>query len=453
MANPSGYVVILSKDRLEKFRETVEYESHFEEPVAEFEHSRNLPLVCFIINDQAITHIASGRRGSRAGTGLRRLNLFNIEELPEPISLTNLVEALLPRNKAHVKNRFRHGGLLAHRSFVAVIEAIRAIETQSIPLIERYSVARSERISRFSPEVKANLAREKEALLTALSIAGMSRDIIQEWVPSEEMPSSFLDGLPNARLREDQMIINDMQKIPGFSFEKMTIAGAAVFHSQTERLTVVHANRLPLEMQTGTDLVYFNETFQSFIMVQYKAMDHEPNNNGVSEAVFRLPGKNLAEEIARMEAMISSFKACVPNSSYNGFRLSENPFFLKLCPRLVFNPDDAGLVPGMYIPLDYWKLLEQSEHLQGARGGRRVTFENVGRYLDNTAFTTFVAKAWIGTTPSQSALLIAIIRETIESGRAVTVAVKSKPEHKETTAQPAPLPTFGEALRSGQSAP
>ena len=35
------------------------------------------------------------------------------------------------------------------------------------------------------------------------------------------------------------------------------------------------ANRLPLEQQTGADLIYFHEKYRSFVMVQYKAMERE----------------------------------------------------------------------------------------------------------------------------------------------------------------------------------
>ena len=48
---------------------------------------------------------------------------------------------------------------------------------------------------------------------------------------------------------------------------------------------------------------------------------------------------------------IKSSQACDPD----GYRLSENPFFLKFCPRVVFNPDDKGLFKGIYLPLDLWK--------------------------------------------------------------------------------------------------
>src|SRR5690606_35783714 len=105
---------------------------------------------------------------------------------------------------------------------------------------------------------------------------------------------------------------------------------------------------------------------------------------------------------------------------------TDNPFFLKLCPRLVFNPDDVGLVPGMYLPLDYWKLLENDPGIKGPKGGLRITYDNAKRHLDNTAFTTVVSKAWVGTTPSQSQVLQDVIRATLGTGKAVAIAIKPK---------------------------
>ena len=175
-----------------------------------------------------------------------------------------------------------------------------------------------------------------------------------------------------------------------------------------------------------TDLIYFNETYQSFVMVQYKAMEREDRHNRPAEAVYRLPDAQLKEEIDRMDDVLDALKACAPNTGIGGFRLTENPFFLKLCSRLIFNPDDVGLVPGMYLPLDYWKLLEKDPGIQGPKGGLRITYDNAQRHLDNTAFTTVVSKAWVGTTPSQSQVLQDVIRTTLETGKAVAIAIKPK---------------------------
>lgn len=428
MAKASGFAVSLSKDRMDTFLECVAEERAFAEPVADFQHSRTTPLVCFVVNAGKLTHIGLGRRGVRAGTGLSRLNIDKVEELAEPLSVRKLLNRLPKRNAASVRKRFQSGGLLTDKGFTAVVETIRQIAPQASTLLDRFSQARTERIRRLSERARDNLAQQKEALLTALSIAGLSRDPVQEWAPSDETPASFLDGLPSVRLREDPMVVNDLQNLPGFEVIKTYPYGAAVFESEasSERLTVILANRLPLEEQTGTDLIYFNETYQSFVMVQYKAMEREDRRVGPAEAVYRLPNAQLKEEIDRMDTVLSALTACAPNTGIGGFRLSENPFFLKLCSRLVFNPDDVGLVPGMYLPLDYWKLLESDPGIQGPKGGLRITYDNAQRHFDNTAFTTVVSKAWVGTTPSQSQVLQDVIRATLATGKAVAIAIKPK---------------------------
>ena len=428
MAKVSGFAVSLSKDRMDTFLECVAEERAFAEPVADFQHSRTTPLVCFVVNAGKLTHIGLGRRGVRAGTGLSRLNIDKVEELTEPLSVRNLLNRLPKRNAASVRKRFQSGGLLTDKGFTAVVETIRQIAPQASTLLDRFSQARTERIRRLSERARDNLAQQKEALLTALSIAGLSRDPVQEWAPSDETPVSFLDGLPSVRLREDPMVVNDLQNLPGFEVVKTYPYGAAVFESEetSERLTVILANRLPLEEQTGTDLIYFNETYQSFVMVQYKAMEREDRRDGPAEAVYRLPDAQLKEEIDRMDVVLGALKACAPSTDIGGYRLIENPFFLKLCSRLVFNPDDVGLVPGMYLPLDYWKLLEKDPGIRGPKGGLRITYENAKRHFDNTSFTTVVSKAWVGTTPSQSQVLQDVIRVTLEMGKAVAIAIKPK---------------------------
>lgn len=71
-------------------------------------------------------------------------------------------------------------------------------------------------------------------------------------------------------------------------------------------------------------------------MVQYKAME-----KGTDQHEFRwTTGDQFCEEIARVEAIVAQLKAIPPSADPDGFRFSDNPFFLKFCPRVVFNPDD-----------------------------------------------------------------------------------------------------------------
>jgi len=272
--------------------------------------------------------------------------------------------------------------------------------------------------------VRRAFAAQKEAVNTALGIAGIDRSVLLRWTPGGE-PKSLLDGLTEVKVREDQMIYNDLLvPFEGFRALQPSIVGAVRFASDDVRLEVMVANRTPLEMQTGADLVYFNATYESFVFVQYKVMEKEWGSGGVPEAIYRLPNAQLAAEIGRMDALLERVKSAAEPTDRHGFRLQDNPFFLKLCPRLIFNPDDVSLTPGMYLPLEQWRFIEKDSDLVGARGGRVVSYRNIGRYLHNTGFSDLVRDAWIGTTPQQSAILGPLIQTVLSEGKAVVLAVK-----------------------------
>jgi len=79
----------------------------------------------------------------------------------------------------------------------------------------------------------------------------------------------------------------------------------------------------------------------------------------------------------------------------------------------------------MYLPLDLWKCLATHPATQGPRGGRLLTYYNEGRKLTNSEFVTLIANAWIGTTVLQSAVLEQAARSVLETGKTVTLAVKT----------------------------
>lgn len=70
-------------------------------------------------------------------------------------------------------------------------------------------------------------------------------------------------------------------------------------------------------------------------------------------------------------------------------------------PRLEFDPDCVGLSTGMYVPIDYLKILEKDKCIEGNYGGRAISYDNIGRYLDNTGFKTILEGGWIGTNQNQ----------------------------------------------------
>lgn len=424
MSKVAGYFLILNESRYFSFQGNI-YDK-FAEPVPEFSHPRHVPLVCFITNESLhITHIGLGKRGVRAGTDLRRLNIEDIFELKKPVSATKIANTTGSRVKSHLINKINSGGLFSPRCFEEFLSVFLRKAPDTILLLDKYSKSRQLRISRLSKNVKKSLAEQKEAVLTAMNIAGIDKDNAQGWDYDEaEKLSSFLDGVAQVRLREDSMIINDLSNIPGFDLIKSTKYSSSVFENNKTRLTVLLANRLPLEELLGTDLIYFNEDFKCFIMVQYKIMEKEGD-----KFVFRLPNLQFSEEISRMDSIIQSLKSANGNGFINDYRINENPFFVKICPRLEFDPDNVGLSSGMYVPLDYLKILENDKCIEGERGGKSISYDNVGRYLDNTGFKTIIEGGWIGTNQNQSLLIEKIIKDILENGKTAVLAIKKKLEN------------------------
>ena len=400
--------------------------THVAEPVPVFDHSRKAPLIvlaCF--EEDAITHIASGRKGASAGTDLVRLNMESIERLESPVEFGELLDRAPSRIRVHLRRALSGGGTLPPKTLGAVVDILLALLPGLTERLARFSEQRAESIRRLTDPERENLAIQKESLAVALKIAQLETDQLHAWSPVQaRVNRSFLEGMPGAYIREDAAIISDFSTVPGFEAIQDLPFAAKVFESPTNpslRLTVIMANRLPLEQQTGADLIYYNEAYRSFVLVQYKSMQEGKNG-----AEFRWkPDDQLASEIRRMDTLLKELSRCAQDTAPDSFRLHRNPFFLKLCPRVVFNPDDKSLIKGMYLPLDFWKCLASDSITEGPRGGRLLTFENVGRKLNNSEFVAMVANAWIGTTAPQSALLAEVIRSIIETGKTVTLAVKA----------------------------
>jgi hypothetical protein len=361
MIAAAGYVLHVPESRREILLDASEDPDRaIGEPVPFFDHSRRAPLIVLaIFADDAITHVATGKKGAlgSGGTGMIRLNMRQLIRLKKPISFDEVTIRLPSRFKTHVKRILTNGGMLPSKSLGAVIDVLLAIEPALTGPLGRFSDSRAAALGRITPRQRDNLALQKETVSVALRIAGMDTDEVLDWSPEiDGSPRSFLADLPGAILREDAMIISDFSHLPGFDSVRATQFAAKEFvdpRDSASRLVVIMANRLPLEQQTGADLIYYHERHKSFILVQYKAMD----GRAEQEAFRWKDGDQLAKEISAMDGLLADLKACPDDPSPDSFRLHQNPFFLKICRRRLFNPDDKGLFPGMYFPLELWKSL------------------------------------------------------------------------------------------------
>lgn len=434
MAKASAYVLKVEPDRRETLLNGSDSHSGdiiAAEPVPLFNHSRRSPLVVLAsFEDNILTHVGKARKGAPAGTDLVRLNLTSLHELERPISFPEILRAMPTTLKGYLERAFENGGLIPPKTLLAVVNVLGELDPALRDVLDRLSAGRAELISALGHRAQENLALQKEALATALAIAGIQAEEVLEWSPPSDEPSSptsFLEGLPGAYVREDVMLHADISSIPGYSILKdAPHIAARTFESADHqtRITVVMANRLSLEEQTGADLIYFNETFRSFVLVQYKALEKAKD-----EPEFRwADGDQFTTELARMDELLEALNAAEADNHPDGFRLTANPFFLKFCSRIVFNPDDKGMFPGLYLPHGLWKALASSDRLKGPKGGNVLTGKNVGRRMSSSEFVMLVAGSWVGTTMKQSESLDVLFKSILETGRTVTFAIKRQPD-------------------------
>lgn len=415
MPKVNGLVVRLPSERHQLLKDYAKRGKPFVQPVPTFTHDNRLPLLCFVVESHAITYVAHGSGGQGAGSELRRVTLDPIVPLKKSVSSKEILAGIKGALAAGLEAKLENGGMPTEKGLSHIVETLIRLAPETSGLLSRYSEDYENIFQKLSPAIRSSLAVQKEALLTALLVAGREFDhkIVREWTLSEQ-PESFLDGLESVRLHESQVILHDSQRFPGFSAMSGKIKGSVQFVSPTDGvLTVIHADGKPLEQLTGADLIYYNEKYESFVFVQYKMMESDG---------YR-PDSQLDAELQRMQTLLETPPLGNP-SRCGDFRMHANPFFLKLCPRLDFAPEDIGLSMGMYIPLEYWKLLDSSGQIFGKRGGRLAHFDNVERYFSNTEFAALVADAWVGTDPEQSDNIATLICHTIESGRAMIYAVK-----------------------------
>lgn len=289
------------------------------------------------------------------------------------------------------------------------------------------------------------LLQEREAFGTILDIFSGSNklreDILRSWAPhrtdlleiNDEKKSavlktetahhtSFYSGLPERLFSEENALQHDLFNYPAMQ-GPFHSAGVSFFSQGDRRLEIIYANRNSLEKTLGVDLIYHNETYNSFTLVQYKIMKQE------NEHVYR-PDKNILDELERMN-LFQEENYTQRNSNHdlkcgNEFRLNNNGFFIKLIPNRGLTPSSGELIKGMYIHNEYMNFLLGPQGPRGRNGGKLITFNNAPRYLTNTDFTHFINNGWIGTNGNATQKVRDLFIEYVTCGHSVIYTREKK---------------------------
>jgi hypothetical protein len=116
-----------------------------------------------------------------------------------------------------------------------------------------------------------------------------------------------------------------------------------------------------------------------------------------------------------MDKINTSLQAS-PNS-----RLRQNPFYLKFCPARQSEITDNQLIltKGITVPVEYYTWRNQNGYLLGPRGGKVVTYQNMGRWINNDLFINLINRGWIGTEESVTSYLFNIAAAALDQNRMV----------------------------------
>ena len=172
---------------------------------------------------------------------------------------------------------------------------------------------------------------ERDAVATVIQAwrgEAMRKRVLREAIPGSVPVASFLQNLQQVSIREDPQITHDSNSFPGMEVARRDVVGSVVLADGNAYLTILNCNRQKLETTLGVDLIYYNHHYESFVLVQYKRMSEGPEG-----AEYRPVGdSNHQKEIDRMLAANAALAALPqPPVSVDTFRLSEAPFYLKLC--------------------------------------------------------------------------------------------------------------------------
>jgi hypothetical protein len=397
----------------------------------------DVTIALLSFSEETIDFICLARKRNQVVTSKNRIEFSSI------VSLNSIpIKAIEARLSQQIQKHFIRvssgvGGIFPPATWILLLDAIKTERPDTSSEIDRLVGLLQFAGYRITGEAAEILLQERDALGIALDIFSGSnklRDrVLGEWAPSEEQLtdldeaektakfisrtggiSSFIKGIPQQYLQEEAAIQHDLFNWPGMT--PMHEAGVSVFESGDRRLEVIYANRNDLEHTLGVDLLYYNESFELFVLVQYKLM-HEDNG----EMLYR-PNPQLHSELSLMDAFSTANRLTGSISTHEQFRLNDDGFILKLVPQKGLKPASGELIKGMYVTREYMHFLLGPNGPVGPKGGSKITFDNSPRYMTNSQFTAFVNEGWIGTRGVQSADIRAMLERFYETGRAVVVA-------------------------------
>jgi len=373
------------------------------------------------------------RRGNRITDLEFKLHVAAFRSIAPALEIATVSNSLKSYSDAIHKS-----GVLSEARGRRLQDAICQLAPHISPILQEL-VAWTERQS-IPGEAGEQLGMEKDAVGTLFAVAGFDRSFLTRWI-DRGGNATFLDGLPEEYERptvtsrpvtseqvdqrqhywvnEDQLIQFDHQRFSDWLGADASHVGWRKYVNSTgsQRIFVYYANRTPVESTLGIDLLYYHENHGCFVMVQYKKMTFEKGGLG-----YR-PDEGLRKELKLMRKIDELCRATETRQSITEFRLLPTPCFLKLCEPQSLVVSSSEWIKGMYLAREHFESILRAPQSKGPRGGVRLSYGNVPRYLNATTFTTLVKDGWIGSRGAGTEHIKRIVHKSLTSGRAIMIGM------------------------------
>ncbi|WP_147039258.1 hypothetical protein [Microbacterium aerolatum] len=369
----------------------------------------------------SIVAIAVATTGRRITTVDTQIRLGPILALAEPIDEDGLV-ANLPLSRSQLDtvaeaiDRGRRLPPVTSRRIVDALEGLAGTDGPAVrAMLSQLTGTVIERGRRGSV-----LQQERDAVMLAGEIFGAReafRPALRSMEAGQGGRAPFLARVTTAHQLEDHVINSDARNFLDWTREEEIAAAALTFRQGDRALTIINANKAPLERLTGADLIYFNHPTGSFVLVQYKMM--EAGSDGWT---YR-PDRQFDAERQRLGSVQAAHdRARTSSIDVTNYRFSESVAYFKFCKRNgAFSSDETRLMPGYYVTDEFLGLY--LDEFRTPRGARLVTEAHLAdRALYGAGFARMVAAGLVGTRASTSEEINRVVAESLSGNRAVVFA-------------------------------
>lgn len=304
-----------------------------------------------------------------------------------------------------------------------LFDAIKRLRPQLAEQLDALLTLRDEerRLTGDSARV-LRLMEQRDAIGLALEVASLDLQTTLRNLKSDKVDSatSVLDLLDHEPLQEQDVIRRDEQIFKELLTKDMRHGR---FVGPSGRQVRVHVyDKKPLETVLGIDLLIYQESYKSYLLVQYKVMQPVSGRNGNSWSY--LVDEQIRKQITAMDKGMTAIQQQPASAAeMMDWRLNNGAFYFKFCETTRTDARDDALVGGITLGLEHLKFFLALPASAGDNGGQRIGYGNCARYLNNTQFIELAREGWIGCDQLGFSLITDVLKANRDGGKVAMLAV------------------------------